>query len=500
VRAFAVGVALFLSSASTASAARFSYGVAAGEVTPTSALLWARAGTAGPVTLDVRRGGRVVQRRRTTAQRSHDLTVRVAARGLSPGARYTYRFRQGRSVSVQGAFRTAPARGSAATVRFAITGDADATRGPNGPAYNQFEVYARMRAEGNDFDVNLGDTIYSDSEIGGTPVARTVAEKWAKYKQNIAMAALRSLRTSTAVYNHWDDHEFINDYSREEHGDAIYSAGRAAFLDYMPSRAGSLGLYRTFRWGRNAELFFLDERSFRSAKASAGGLCGSPPDLAPTAPPAVRAGFAPLAPPLARPVPAGCREKIEDPARTMLGAAQLARFTSDLRASTATWKIVVNEVPLQQLYANPYDRWEGYAAERARVLELLASIPNVVVLATDHHANMIGELRYRTLEASGPQSTGVIEVATGPVATKTFAREVDETLGATGVSQAIAAFFFKPPPPRGIGMRCAALDVYSYAEVSVTANELRVEAKDADGNLVRDVDGTPCAPVVVTAR
>jgi alkaline phosphatase D len=214
----------------------------------------------------------------------------------------------------------------------------------------------------------------------------------------------------------------------------------------------------------------------------------------------VRAGFAPLAPPLARPVPAGCREKIEDPARTMLGAAQLARFTSDLRASTATWKIVVNEVPLQQLYANPYDRWEGYAAERARVLELLASIPNVVVLATDHHANMIGELRYRTLEASGPQSTGVIEVATGPVATKTFAREVDETLGATGVSQAIAAFFFKPPPPRGIGMRCAALDVYSYAEVSVTANELRVEAKDADGNLVRDVDGTPCAPVVVTAR
>jgi phosphodiesterase/alkaline phosphatase D-like protein len=184
----------------------------------------------------------------------------------------------------------------------------------------------------------------------------------------------------------------------------------------------------------------------------------------------------------------------------MLGAEQLARFARDLRASTATWKIVLNEVPLQQFYANPYDRWEGYAAERAAVLDMIAAVPNVVVLATDHHANLIGELRYRTLEPPGPRGTGVIEVATGPVATNTYAREVDATLGATGVGQAVAAFFYKPPPPSGIGMRCAAIDVYSYAEVRVTATELHVEAKDAEGNPVRDVDGTPCAPVVLTAR
>lgn len=134
------------------------------------------------------------------------------------------------------------------------------------------------------------------------------------------------------------------------------------------------------------------------------------------------------------------------------------------------------------------------------MLELIAAVPNVLVLATDHHANLIGEIRSRTLEPPGPQSTGVIEVATGPVATNTYAREVDGTLGASGVGQAIAAFFYKPPPPRGIGMRCAAIDGYSYAEVRVTAREVRVEAKDAAGNLVHDVDGTPCAPVVLTAR
>ena len=53
-----------------------------------------------------------------------------------------------------------------------------------------------MAAERNDFNVNLGDTIYSDSEVGGAQVARTVREKWAKYRQNLSLAPLRTLRAS----------------------------------------------------------------------------------------------------------------------------------------------------------------------------------------------------------------------------------------------------------------------------------------------------------------
>ena len=36
------------------------------------------------------------------------------------------------------------------------------------------------------------------------------------------------------------------------------------------------GLYRSVRWGRNAEVFFLDQRSFRSANADATGVCNNP--------------------------------------------------------------------------------------------------------------------------------------------------------------------------------------------------------------------------------
>ena len=190
-------------------------------------------------------------------------------RGLKPGTRYSYFFEQGRKGVGLGSFVTAPRPAANSEVRFAISGDADATPGANGkPGFNRFEVYGRMASEKNDFNINLGDTIYSDSEIGGAPVARTVAEKWGKYKLGLALPALLRLRASAGLYSHWDDHEFVNDFSRAENGDAIYAAGVKAFTDYAPvAKPSATGLYRTFRWGRNLELFFLDERSFRSAKA-----------------------------------------------------------------------------------------------------------------------------------------------------------------------------------------------------------------------------------------
>jgi len=436
---------------------------------------------------------------RLKANRESDLTAQRTVRGLRPGTRYRYSFAQGARVSPVGTFTTAPAASTSVPVRFAYSGDADATLGSDGkPGFNRYEVYGRMAAERNTFNINLGDTIYSDSEVGGAPVARTVLAKWAKYRLGLALPALRNLRASAGLYSHWDDHEFVNDFSREENGTAIYAAGVRAFTDYAPVVRPSpkTGLYRSLRWGKNLELFFLDERSFRSAKAD--DACSN--DLAPTAPQAVRDGFATLAPGLKAPVSAACLAAIDDPARTMLGAAQYETFTKAIEASTATWKVVVNEVPIQQYYALPYDRWEGYAAERERLLRFLqANVRNVVFLTTDTHANLVNEVRYSTL-GSAPKGSGIWEVVTGPVATNTFAREIDGFLGQKGAGAAIGALFFKPPPPNGMGMRCAALDIYSYAEVSVTASRLTVTLRDARGRPVREATGAACVPLVLTAR
>jgi alkaline phosphatase D len=494
-------LALAVASADAASPG-FRYGVAAGEITSTSAVLWTRAPSRGLSSIALipgRPGARLVGVVGLRPARDADQTVAARVTGLEPATRYRFTFEQGNARSATGTFETPPPARANARIRFAISGDADATAGPNGkPGFNRFEVYGRMAAERNDFNINLGDTIYSDSEIGGSPVARTVPEKWAKYKLGLALPALQKLRASAGLYSHWDDHEFVNDFSAQENGGAIYDAGVKAFTDYAPvaKPSAATGLYRSFRWGKNLQLFFLDERSFRSAKVTA--ICNG--DLAPTAPQGFRDSFATLAPALRNPVSPSCTAMLNDPARTMLGAQQYAAFTKAIEASTATWKVIVNEVPIQQYYALPYDRWEGYEAEREKLLHFLQdNVKNVVFLTTDSHANLVNEVRYSTL-GGPPRSSGMWEVVTGPVATNTFAKEIDGYLGQKGAGTAIGALFFKPPPPNGMGMRCAALDTYSYAEVTAAARTLTAELKDAKGQPVREATGTACAPLVLAAR
>ena len=89
-----------------------------------------------------------------------------------------------------------------------------------------------------------------------------------------------------------------------------------------------------------------------------------------------------------------------------------------------------------QLFALPYDRWEGYASERQRIVEALRGVKNVVVLTTDTHANLVGDVRLQTFTPTGPVASGITEVITGPVATNTFAKEIDDVLGRDGIGNA----------------------------------------------------------------
>jgi len=199
-------------------------------------------------------------------------------------------------------------------------------------------------------------------------------------------------------------------------------------------------------------------------------------------------------------------ETINDPNRTMLGQHQREVFEQAVEKSTATFKVVMNEVPIQQFYALPYDRWEGYAAERTQLLNFLREhVKNVVFLTTDVHANMVNDARLQTLEPGGPVNTGITEVTTGPVATKTFAGEINDAVGSSTAATAIRAFFFNAPPPTGVGMQCSGLDQFSYAAVTVSKTQLSVNLKDIEGHPVqntadRSKPGEPCAPIVIPAK
>jgi alkaline phosphatase D len=260
------------------------------------------------------------------------------------------------------------------------------------------------------------------------------------------------------------------------------------------------------RWGKNLEVFFLDERSFRSAKASAGGTCDNPqgsgnPDVAPTAPQSTRNAFSIVVPSLADPPPPGCVAKINDPNRTMLGSRQLAKFEQAVTSSNATFKVIMNEVQIQQYYALPYDRWEGYEHERDALLNYLKDhVDNVVFLSTDVHANMVNDARTSTLESPGVVNTGILDVSTGPVATKSYELEIND-VGGPGSGALVNNLFLKPPPPGGVGEQCSALNVFSYGEVTVSSTQLRIDLRNASGQPVQEgtnQNGATCAPIILT--
>src|SRR3954449_72292 len=166
-RRLAVAVALLgaVAAAPAAQAAGFDDGVASGEVGARTAKVWTRAAKAGKLTVQLGRRRSALKRAGTAkASAAHDRTVTVTLRRLRPGTRYFYAFKQGARRSDVGRFVTAPKPGADRTVRFAWSGDADAQPLQQGgpPFWNAFGVYKRMAKEDNAFNVNLGDTIYSD--------------------------------------------------------------------------------------------------------------------------------------------------------------------------------------------------------------------------------------------------------------------------------------------------------------------------------------------------
>jgi alkaline phosphatase D len=514
-------VALLLPGSAVA-AKKFTSGVTAGEITDQSAIIWGRAADPGPVTAQVAADNsfqNVIAQRALRADVSNNNTFQTRIAGLKPNRTHYYRFciQGGSGCSSVGKFLTAPRPSVTTPIRFAYSGDETGFKQPGDtdPFWGNFKAFRTMMSANNDFNIDFGDTIYSDPEVPNAPTALGVGEKWAHYRDKLAILNMQRIRSATGLYNHWDDHEFINDFSIPEDGRALYNRGVRAFRNYMPvTFSDTRGIYRSFRWGKNLELFFLDQRSFRSAKASANGTCDNPetgePDLAPTAPQSTRNLFSALVPSLDQPVSQACKDRINSPNRTYLGHPQLYRFLYDVEHSTARWKVVMNELPIQQYYALPYDRWEGYAHERIKLLNVLQNknIDHLVFLTTDVHAGLANVVRERTLNgdvapsnapATAPVDTPYQDFVIGPVATKTFWEEIDDVTGTDGSGQLISNAFFKPPPPNGMGMACAQGGENSFAQVTVTQNLFRIAYKDEDGNVLLDSDeATPCGPYVLT--
>jgi alkaline phosphatase D len=464
---------------------QFTHGVASGDVLANKAIVWTRVNKASIITVEVSRTPNFTAvdfRRTVQALAANDFTVKVDASNLRPGTRYFYRWTGSGpegddddddddaeleadcpcSTSAVGRFKTAPLVNVSADARFGYTADSDGTRTNRPPSHKNFEVLDRLREENPDFWAYIGDTIYSDSSLRVGGPATTLAQYRQAYKVNRGYPALRNLLRATSTYAILDDHEVHNDFDGRTVDPLRYRNGRKAFLEYMPIRETGLlhdptcagdPLYRKFRWGNKIDIIIPDERSCRSGDVAQDPCQG---DLAPTLPSAIRvgAGLPPNPPP-------GCIQAINDPRRTVLGPVQKNVFKNALRNSTAKFKIVINEYPIQQFWALPYDRWEGYGAERAEIIRFVRNnnIRNVLFLTTDSHATLINQVFVDRFDEPAPAFD---EAVTGPISTFTFEEEIVDFGGPGALSGVNLAFNIA-------GEDCRQLDKFSYGSVTLAA-------------------------------
>ena len=405
----------------------FQYGVASGDPLPDGVVLWTRVtpspdatpgsgkGAPTPVQWSVRdASGAVVRTGSVTTSSGRDHTVKVDVRGLRPGTAYTYEFVAGGQTSPVGATRTAPATDAdVARLRLGMVSCSNWTGG-------FFSAY-RYLAQRDDLDlvVHLGDYLYEygntdgrygpDSLIGvrdHDPATEMVTledyrRRHALYKSDPDLA---ELHRKYAFVTTWDDHEVLNDTWREggeNHDEATegpYLPRRnrsyQAYDEWMPIRLpeartdAETRIYRRLRFGALMDLTMLDLRQYRDQQTG-------PEDGA----------------------------TIDDPDRTMTGPEQQAFLEEGLAAAgSPAWRLFGNSVQIMQVKAPPLpaplaaalaalqggpqpvslpasgfallvDPWDGYTANRQRVLEQCADAAgDPVFLTGDIHSTWAADL------------------------------------------------------------------------------------------------------------
>lgn len=354
--------------------APFTLGLASGDPDASSVVLWTRlVGAEGDhevawEVLDARTERRVAAGI-ATATTADGHAVHVVAEGLEPDGRFVYRFHTSEHASPDGRTRTAP-DGAAEELRFAFASCQDWRDG-------YWPAHDHLAEEDVDLVVFLGDYIYEGPSGPESvrphdgPETVTLEQYRARYAQYRAHPSLQAAHAARPWVVVWDDHEVDNDFAGgaddiRERQAAAYKAWWEHMPVRMPAPTGpALDINRVVRWGELASFFTLDGRQFRSDQACGGGLGPACPEM-------------------------------DDPARTMLGTEQEAWIATELQRSDAKWNVVANQTLMADSeiagFVN-FDQWDGYPAAQRRMLEVLSTVSNAVVITGDVHASAVSDLR-----------------------------------------------------------------------------------------------------------
>jgi len=356
--------------------APFYLGVASGDPTSTGVIIWTHLTTSLPeatVGYEVATDSLfnfLVSSGSFATNDSLDHTVKIDVSGLNSNTSYYYRFLFDNRFSAIGKTKTAP-ESSINNLIFAVVSCSSIYSG-------YFNAYRQIANLTNlDGVIHLGDYIYDDMVTNeevrvpdSLPVNPQNLADWRRiHKFWLLDPDLRLVRQSHPFIQLWDNHDTDGLYF-----DCEESA--EAFMNYIPVRQNPNNfqkIYRKLSYGNLVDILILDVALWRGIDS----LTAS-----------------------------------ED---SYLGNEQFNWFSNEIKNSTAKWKIIgsqkmVNNWSIGAAFGGAnQNAWDGFPAERSRVLNLIDSntIENVMFISGDSHVSMAADLPYT------PYTTATYNQTTG---------------------------------------------------------------------------------------
>jgi len=295
-----------------------------------------------------------------------DYTIKRRMNGLLPNTLYKVSI-QGRKESgspvseISGHFKTAPSPDEAIPLTFTSSSCQyfwdfdDPARG--------FKIYDAMNKYNPDFHCQTGDYVYYDKP---GPMADNVELARHKWHANNSWPSIREFYTQTPIYQQKDDHDMMyNDASpnMKPFGELGFQDGLSIWYEQVPLE----GLpYRTFRWGKDLQIWVVEGREFRTDNWEPDG-----------------------------------------PDKTIWGNEQKEWFTKTVRQSDASFKVLLSPTPVlgpdRSKGKNDNHANKAFATEGTWLRSFLGE-HSVYVINGDRHWQYVSQ----------DELSGVLEFSQGP--------------------------------------------------------------------------------------
>ena len=206
-----------------------------------------------------------------------------------------------------------------------------------------YKIYPFLESLDLDFFVHAGDIVYYDNLAKNKKMAHY------HWDRMFSLPTNKSFHSKVTSYFEKDDHDaWFNDSYRGIEtsfmGSFTFDQGLEVFRQEMPIKDKT---YRTFRWGKDLQIWLVEGRDYRSPNTQADG-----------------------------------------PNKTIWGKEQMDWFKRTVQASDATFKILISPTPIigpdrSQKKDNHSNK--GFYHEGEIIRKFIASQPNMYIVCGDRH-------------------------------------------------------------------------------------------------------------------